>query len=59
MKSVKISFHLLCGATAILIHGAVPAWFKETGFRMVLREADHMENPDYPEKKQNANHHEE
>jgi hypothetical protein len=59
MKSVKTSFHLVCGATAILIHGAIPAWCKQVGFRMVLREADHMENPDYPEKKHDIDRHEE
>jgi len=54
-KSVKTSFHLLCASTAILIHGAVPAWCKKIGYEMILREADNMEeHPEHPIRKKDV-----
>ena len=44
-KSVKTSFNLLCAATAVLIHGAVPVWCKQVGHQMILREADNIDHP--------------
>lgn len=50
-KSVKTSFNMLCASAAVLIHGVVPAWCKKTGYQMILREADNMEErPEYPKR---------
>lgn len=50
-RNVKTSFNLLCAATAVLIHGVVPAWCKKVGNQIILREADNIDHPEYSKMK--------
>ena len=50
LKHVGTAVDMMYAATALLIHGAIPAWCKKTGNQMILRAADGME--EHPDHKQ-------
>ena len=47
-KNLRTSLHLMCASFALVVHGAVPAWCKKVGYRIILREADNLE--EHPER---------
>ena len=45
-KAVSLSFHSARASVALLIHGVVPAWFKNTGSTIILTLAEDLS--EYP-----------